>query len=347
MKILLNSEKNKYRANLHCHSNMSDGKKTPAELKEFYKSHGYSVLAITDHDLFVPHNDLTDEDFLMLNGFEFEINEERDVDFSNIKCCHLCYVALDKDIDTSICYHREWYLFGNAPKYRDLLKFDPNEPDYVRHYTAESINDMIKRGRDANFFVTYNHPVWSCESYPEYSKYEGMNAMEMTNYGCVAAGYEDYNGQVYRDMLEDGKKIYCICADDNHNHRDDNGPDCDSFGGYIMIDSHKLDYPSIAQALKDGNFYAVSATCFDNGPEIFSLTYDNDSSEIEIKCSDVKQIALLTSSRRNSAVNADRDQTISEAKFKLAENENWFRLVIRDEKGNKAYTNAYFLDDLK
>ena len=29
-----------YRANLHCHSTLSDGKRTPEELKEIYKSAG-------------------------------------------------------------------------------------------------------------------------------------------------------------------------------------------------------------------------------------------------------------------------------------------------------------------
>ena len=38
-----------YKANLHCHSTVSDGKLTPAELKDAYKNHGYSILCITDH----------------------------------------------------------------------------------------------------------------------------------------------------------------------------------------------------------------------------------------------------------------------------------------------------------
>ena len=39
----------------------------------------------------------------------------------------------------------------------------------------------IKKARKAGFFVTYNHPEWSLEHYPEYSKYKGMNAMEIRN----------------------------------------------------------------------------------------------------------------------------------------------------------------------
>ena len=36
-----------YKANLHCHSTLSDGALTIGELKEAYKSRGYSVLAYT------------------------------------------------------------------------------------------------------------------------------------------------------------------------------------------------------------------------------------------------------------------------------------------------------------
>ena len=47
---LISPYKKQYKANLHCHSTLSDGKKTPEELREMYKSHGYSILAITDHE---------------------------------------------------------------------------------------------------------------------------------------------------------------------------------------------------------------------------------------------------------------------------------------------------------
>lgn len=45
---LISPDKKQYKANLHCHSTISDGKKTPEELKEMYKRHGYSILAITE-----------------------------------------------------------------------------------------------------------------------------------------------------------------------------------------------------------------------------------------------------------------------------------------------------------
>lgn len=65
-----------YKANLHCHTVLSDGNKTPEEVKEAYQKLGYSIVAYTDHELLIPHDELTDENFLALHGFELEINEE-------------------------------------------------------------------------------------------------------------------------------------------------------------------------------------------------------------------------------------------------------------------------------
>ena len=63
MKKYLLPPKNCYKANLHCHSTISDGKITVEELKELYKRNGYSILAYTDHEVLVTHSDLTSAEF--------------------------------------------------------------------------------------------------------------------------------------------------------------------------------------------------------------------------------------------------------------------------------------------
>ena len=50
-KILLDPAKNYFKANLHCHTNISDGKLSPAEIKAHYMKNGYSIVAFTDHDV--------------------------------------------------------------------------------------------------------------------------------------------------------------------------------------------------------------------------------------------------------------------------------------------------------
>ena len=64
-----------FKANLHCHSTVSDGRMTPEELKKVYMEQGYSVLAYTDHNLLVDHSELAQEDFLPIVGVEIDVND--------------------------------------------------------------------------------------------------------------------------------------------------------------------------------------------------------------------------------------------------------------------------------
>ena len=328
-----------YKANLHCHSTISDGKLTPEELKKVYTEKGYSIIAYTDHNVMLDHSDLNDENFLALVGYELDVSEPyRGRPAGYDKTCHFCAIAIDPKEAKQVCYHREKYCFGNANEYRHLLKYDENEPDYVRVYNVDCINDMMKRAHDGGFFVTYNHPAWSLENYEQYAHYEHMHAMEICNYGCVAAGYPDYVPQIYDDMLRAGKRIYCIATDDNHNVCPANTRDWDSFGAFTVIKADKLDYPTIMKALIDGNFYASQ------GPAIHDLWYEDG--EIHITCSDADRIIFNAGRRKSRCRFAENGKPLTKASFAVDPADLYVRLTVIDEKGYPANTNAYFVDDL-
>ena len=324
-----------YRANLHCHSTVSDGAKTPEQLKEFYAAHGYSVLAYTDHEVFITHNELTDEHFLALNGYE--------IGCGGSKYVHICMIAPTPETVIDPCYHRTKYIGADQEKYRVRIRYDESLPDFERVYTHEGVSEIARYGRDAGFFVTYNHPCFSAEEYPEYSGYHGFSAMEIANYGSRVFGFEEDNGRVYQDMLNLGNRLYCIATDDNHNR----GADCtaasDSFGGAVVIFAEKLDYLTIMDALKKGHFYAVTGTSTHRGPEIRSLTFENGN--VTVETSPVRQINYLPHSPRAARmVHAEEGKTVTRATFHVWEEEPWFRITVTDTAGYRAYTNAYFPD---
>jgi len=337
-KYLLPENGQFYKANLHCHSTISDGKLTPEEIKKHYLDHGYAVVAYTDHDIMIPHDELADENFLPLHGYEMEVNQYWGGDFSLTKTCHMCLIALEPDNLRQVCWHRETYLFGNAPKYREQAQFYEEEADYVRVYTPECISDMMKKGREKGFFVTYNHPVWSMEEREQYINYHNMHAMEICNYGCVKGGYEDYVPAIYDEMLRSGKRIYCIATDDNHNYRDVTDPNCDSFGGFTMIKAEKLDYRAITSALEKGHFYASQ------GPEIKSLWYEDG--KLHITCGPVKSIVFSYGTRRAHTIHAPEGEYLTSAEAPVTDNCIYVRVTVTDESGKPANTNAYFVDEL-
>ena len=338
-KYLLPENGSFYKANLHCHTTVSDGKKTPEEIKELYKSLGYSIVAYTDHDVFVPHHEeLTDENFIALNGFEIQVNDDSEEVKKKRKCCHFCFIALEPDNALHPLWHRTLYAWGNCKEYRHLVKCADDDPDYIRVYSSEGITDMLTRGRERGFFVTYNHPTWSLESYPEYMGYKNMNAIEMFNGSCLSMGYNDYNPRVYDDILRGGQRVYCIGADDNHNKSPHPSRNSDSAVAFTMIKAPRLEYRTITKALEDGHFYASE------GPEIYELTYEDG--RVHIKCSEADRIFCSYGVRRAAIAYADEGGSITEADFSVAEDCIYFRITVVDKAGRHACTNAYFVNEL-
>lgn len=327
-----------YKANLHCHSTFSDGHLTPQQIKEEYMAHGYSIVAFTDHDILIPHPELRDENFLPLNGMELELHEEHgDRSWVHIKDCHMCFIALEPDNLVQPCYHRTKYLLNNAVNYRDQIQFDENEPDYERVYTPECVSDMMRRGREAGFFVTYNHPTWSYERYTDYIGYHGMHAMEIYNHSAYRSGHQEYNPRVYEDFLQTGRRLFVISADDNHNCSDPESPYWDSCGGFTMIKADNLDYRIITKALEAGSFYASQ------GPEIKALWFEDG--EVHITCSPAKRIVCTTGTRHRQAKNTNPGEFLTEAIFEIQPEDIYIRLTVTDAAGNCADTNGYFLED--
>ena len=57
-----------YKANMHAHTNISDGNMSPEEVKQCFLKMGYSIVAYTEHEVLVPHNDLTDDNVLAITS---------------------------------------------------------------------------------------------------------------------------------------------------------------------------------------------------------------------------------------------------------------------------------------
>ena len=311
-RILLDGEKKQYKANLHSHSTVSDGILTPEEMKELYKKNGYSVLSFTDHGKFVRHNELTDPDFLVINGYEADITENIvDPEWKHRRTCHICLLAPNEDVES-------------APLPRECGE----------GYNAEHINELIRRGVEEGFFVTYNHPTWSRERADEYMSYRGMHCMEIVNFNCIAGGTPEWNETIYDHMLSRGEKIYAIATDDNHNTH----WFFDSFGGFAMILADELSYKSIFDALMSGSFYASE------GPVIKSVYVEDGT--VSVFCSEAVSVRFNTGTRRGKNQTAKPGEAITSAFFKVAPDDKYVRITVTDKEGKHAYTSAFFTEDI-
>ncbi len=337
---LLPEEGQFYKANLHCHTDLSDGNFSPEQVKELYGGMGYSIVAFTDHDVFIPHDELCDEHFLALNGFEVEINELEDARQGREgRSTHLCCLALEQSQRLQPCFHRTKYFFCNAQKNTARVMFDRTKPDYERSYTPECINEMIGIIKESGFFVTYNHPAWSLEDYSVYMSYCGFDAMEMYNGGSLTEGYLDCNPRVYDDLLRGGKRVFCVGGDDNHNYAE-RGTRRDEAGrAFTMIKASRLDYRSVTDALLRGAFYSS-----DGGPGIHSLYEENG--RLHIACEAADAIRCTYSNRRAGMVYDETGEGICAASFPIERDSSYLRITVIGKDGKTSCTNAYFTDRL-
>lgn len=335
----------RYKANLHTHTHLSDGHKTPAEIKRDYQAHGYSVIAFTDHDKYYDHQDLTDERFIALNGFELEYY----VTPWRQKTCHLCFIAKEPDNPALGWSEAEPPIFIRELPANALNPEQGGELYRVtcpgRKYNAEYINADIRRAKELGFFVTYNHPTWSLEHWPDYSRYRGMDAMEVVNYGCVAAGYDDDNGHALDDLLMLNNRIRCIASDDNHNDFPDEDPRSDSYGGYTVLAAQELSYGAVIRALEQGHFYSCGKVNAAAGecPQIVNLWLEDG--KVFVECDGAQNIRLIKNCRPFSIRIAEAGSQLTGAEFDVGACD-WFRLELTGLNGCKAFTNAYFMDEL-
>ena len=302
-----------YKANLHCHTVISDGKLTKEQIKEEYQKRGYSIVAFTDHRTYGYHPELTDENFIALAGLEVDVSENPE------KCGGWPHAK---------CYHLNFY-----DEHPEEGKEFPL-PTYVYEDMAGQ-NAYIKERTEAGFLCCYNHPYWSLQNYDDYKDFEGLWAMEIYNHGCEHDGLYGFNPQSYDEMLRSGQKLFTVATDDNHNIFPVTDPMCDSFGGFIQIKASELTYEAVIKAMKEGNFY------FSMAPEIHKAKIEDG--VLKVKTSPVEKIFVVTDSRDCYKKLAPKGETITEAEFPLNGKDAWVRIQIRDGKGKFAGTNAVYL----
>ena len=325
-----------YKANMHTHTCLTTNGLTPSEAKEIYASLGYSIVAFTNHELLIAHDELKDESFLPLLAMEITIPEPVWSPFAK-------------------CYHFGIIMPNSAVKHTDIFssKFVKKETAHLvteemeshgtidREYTKSFAQRIIDTAKKEGCLVAYNHPAWSNQNYADYSGLKGIWGVEWYNNTAARIGSPD-NFQPIDDLLREGENVFPLATDDTHG-RDTYG------GGWISVKARELEYGAVFAALKKGDFYSST------GPEIKSLYSENG--KVIVKTSRAKCIRLISSTRIGKSIYAS-DKLLTEAEFDLSKlgsaqsadsknREIWFIIEVTDKKGDKAVTRAYSIDECK
>ncbi len=330
---LIDYRKNCYKANLHCHSTISDGVMTPEELKKNYKSRGYSILAYTDHEVLVPHNELNDEDFLTLPGYEVQVYGDMELPKRLRRVSHMNFYPKDPENRKMPFYNFDDVMRLDKKPDISQAVYDGDGNDY-KEYSVAGLNQLISKGKDAGFIVSYNHPTWSKEDSSIYTNLQGIFAVEIYNHAAQLMGHDTYCPYIYEEMLRNGLRIGCVSNDDTHG-------ECDLFGGFNMVYADSLTHNSVIKALENGDFYAS------RGPIINALWYEDGIFHIE--CSPAKRIIISNSGRRDPKVSVKQTQSgeITCAEFPIQDIDVFVRFTVEDELGRTANTRAYWREEFE
>ena len=324
-----------YKANLHVHSTVSDGCWTPEQIKEEYQKRGYSIIAFTDHNVMVSHNELTDENFLALTAYELNINAPNRITKDEfIKTYHLNFYAKDKNKAITPVFHPA-FVWGNAVQYvSDAQK----KIQYEMEYSLDCVNKIIEIMNADGFLVTYNHPTWSLQNHLDYMGLKGLWGCEVYNAGADLEGLRDTDIP-FTDLLFEGNKIIPIASDDAHSIDT-------AFFGFSMIEAKSLDYDEVISAMEQGNIYSST------GPLINEISVE--SGIMTIKCDGARCITLISERRWTKSV---RGEHITQVQFDLKEylednakyhpSVTYIRIVVEDGFGRKAWTRGYQEHELK
>ncbi len=335
-KYLLPKGGNRYKANLHMHTTVSDGEMTPEEVKAEFSAQGYSIVAFTDHEVIIPHSELTDDTFLALTATEMEVKANLPGGFEYFKAYHLNLYSKDPARKTYSLFHEDC-AWGNALEY---ITAEQRKFRYEREYSPQAVNRMIEIANEEGFLVSYNHPVWSLQNYEDYASLKGLWGIELHNSGSVLMGMADTQ-QPLRDLLQQGKQVFPLATDDAHKK-------AHCFQGFTQIFADKLEYDEIMGALERGDFYSSQ------GPTIDELYIEDG--VLRMRCSPVREAVLITERRYSAAQRAEDGASLTEAAFDLqpyleatckeSARQPYFRIVLQDAGGRQAYTRAYFLDEI-
>ena len=335
MKIELIPEEGRfYKVNMHCHTTISDGVMTPEEVKEKYRSLGYDAVCFTDHEVLVGHEDLCDENFVALHGYEVAIKKDIHAHTGSfMPVYHFNMIAESQSTRKMPRFYKDNLSFpGNSREWAGKCAvYDENDLIQQTVYDKEWISDYLCAVRDGGYLITYNHPQWSLQTYNDYVGLRGLHAVEVINGGC--RNQNDCTSLPMQEMLRAGMDVLAVGGDDNHKRTE-----CGF--GWTMIQAKELSYDALIDGYRRGDCYATE------GPELLGLSVENG--EVVVKCSPVVRISLLTEGRKNIWIE-NQENPMQEARLPYLPEKfgRYFRLEVMDAKGKKAYSRAYRTDEIQ
>lgn len=195
--------------------------------------------------------------------------------------------------------------------------------DFPATKPGERGEGLAQRAVEAGAFVAIAHPQWSSLTIDDGRALPMAHAVEIYNHGCELECARGEGANLLDQLWNEGRAITAIATDDAHFRCDD------ACGGWVMVKAEANEPAALLAALKAGDFYSTQ------GPEIRAAEIAGN--VLGVECSPVVNIALVGRGSRAIHMHG-RQLTRGELKLDRFAGD-WFRLVIADAAGRKAWSN--------
>jgi predicted metal-dependent phosphoesterase TrpH len=297
-----------WRGNLHTHSNLSDGALDPAAVTEAYKNAGYDFMQLSEH---------------FIGNFDFPIADTRAFRSNNFTTIIGAELHAPETAVGEL-----WHIVAAGLPL-----------DFPRNRDGETGAQVARRAHEAGAFIGIAHPAWSQLTIEDGRSIDCAHAVEIYNHGCAIENDRGDGWYLLDQMLTEGRRLTAFATDDAHFKTPDH------FGGWVHVKAESLDPDALLTSLKQGLYYSSM------GPQIHAI--EMNGKEISISCSPVDTITVLCGTSRTALRNG---RAITEASFDLAKLEKgwllkkqsgWFRVVVIDNAGKRAWSNPIWWDELR
>jgi hypothetical protein len=229
-----------WRGNLHCHSDRSDGVKSPVEVAAAYRSAGYDFIALSDH---------------FEERYGWRVTDTRGLrtpEFTTLLAAEL----------SSGPWNASGVLWVTAVGLPLAFAAPP----------AEHLAEGIGRAHELAAFVVLLHPRLNNLEPQAIAQLPYFDAVEIYNHNNARTNPDSGDGAYMVDgLLERGRRVLINAGDDAHFEYPG-----DRFGGWVEVWAEALDPEALLAALRAGAYYSTQGPRFErlelDGPTLLVET---------------------------------------------------------------------------
>ncbi len=287
--------------NLHTHTTLSDGERSPDECAAIYRAAGYDAIALTDHWVYTSEGEI--DGLSIISGCEYNIS------------------GVAKGGTVEEIYHIVAIGCTRKPTVARTLECEMADGPDVRE-RARIIIDAI---HEAGGLAVLAHPAWSLNTPAQMMAVAGYDATEIYN-SVSDWGMSDrpYSGLLIDEVATAGCSVPLLATDDTHYY------DGDECRGFIMVEADAAEELGLIEAIRQKRFYAS------NGPEIHLERVSEN--KVRLTCSPVVKIAFLSNGVWTDG-RMVRGEHLTEATYRIKPHETFLRAEVTDASGRMAYSN--------